>query len=109
MILIVLDATRTDGENAFAEEMLTSTAGRPRIVVINKIDIAETDVSVFITADDCTRMLSTSALSGLGIAELRQAILDLISGNAGSAPEPGFRAFTQMDVMTAVSRLEQNS
>ena len=25
------------------------------------------------------------------------------------APEPGFRAFTQMDVMTAVSRLEQNS
>ena len=25
------------------------------------------------------------------------------------APEPGFRAFTQMDVMTAVSRLEQNT
>ncbi|HEX3055851.1 MAG TPA: HAD-IA family hydrolase, partial [Gaiellaceae bacterium] len=25
------------------------------------------------------------------------------------APEPGFRAFTQMDVVTAVSRLEQNS
>ena len=88
LVLIVLDATQAldEGEH----RLLAAVEGRPAIVVINKSDLVKTGTEAALAADSSLSgfaSLSTSALTGEGIAALRERILTLATG--GAAAEPG--------------------
>jgi tRNA modification GTPase len=80
LALIVLDATQTLNDEE--RSLLAAVEGRPALVAINKIDLAPgpppTDSITGIPA------LPTSALTGEGIAALRERILALATGGASS-------------------------
>ena len=86
LILIVLDAsqslTRED------EELISHAVARAAIMVSNKADLGVCDHA---GTDACSvpRVL-TSAVTGIGIAELRTEILRHIGGEAGTHGEAGF-------------------
>ena len=98
LVLIVLDATQpvTDED----QRLLAAVEGRPAIVVLNKSDLVKRDLvrrdlaageleSAFVAEGALSGLaaISTSALTGEGIATLRERILALATG--GAAAEPG--------------------
>lgn len=88
LVLVVLDATQPLNEEE--RSLLSAVEGRPAIVAINKSDLAakggvENDLSAAESAG--VAALPTSALTGEGIAALRERILALATG--GAAAEPG--------------------
>ena len=88
LVLVVLDATQP--LNAEERSLLEAVAGRPALVVINKSDLnAKALVKSDLAAARSVGVaaLSTSALTGDGIAELRERILALATG--GASAEPG--------------------
>jgi tRNA modification GTPase len=82
LVLVVLDATQLLNDEE--HRLLKAVEGRPALVAVNKSDLAEGE-----TADEIrgVRAMRTSALTGEGIAELRERILALATG--GAAAEPG--------------------
>jgi tRNA modification GTPase len=92
LVLVVLDATQRLNEEE--KELLAAVSGRPALIAINKSDLAGDAKGSGILEDDQSiaegmslPALATSALSGEGIAELRERILALATG--GAAAEPG--------------------
>jgi tRNA modification GTPase len=107
IVLVVLDATQPVNEEEY--RLLASVHDRPAIIAVNKSDLLNTTVEgppAIITvnqsalggsaAENCRTgapalheipALSTSALTGEGIAALRESILTLATG--GAAAEPG--------------------
>ena len=88
LVLIVLDATQplNDEERL----LLASVENRPSIVVRNKCDLVGKEpggCDARGRIEDKIPVLSTSALTGEGIAELRERIVALATG--GAAAEPG--------------------
>ena len=88
LVLVVLDATqpRSDEEN----RLLHAVEGRPAIMVLNKCDLFNNEKASAEAAPASLNgfaSLSTSALTGEGITELREHILLLATG--GAAAEPG--------------------
>jgi tRNA modification GTPase len=83
LVLVVLDATQplNDEEN----RLLEAVQGRPALVAVNKSDLAEVNVAAEHVGG--VPALRTSALTGDGIAALRERILALATG--GAAAEPG--------------------
>jgi tRNA modification GTPase len=93
IVLIVIDASEIGpNENIHPQDsaLIESIQGRPALVVLNKYDLVlqssvladgESLISVDLPA------IATSAVTGQGIAELREAILKLATG--GAAAEPG--------------------
>jgi tRNA modification GTPase len=78
LVLVVLDATQPLNEEE--HRLLEAVKGRPAVVVENKCDLAS-------DAPHGERGLRTSALTGEGISELWERILELATG--GAASEPG--------------------
>ncbi len=101
LALVVLDAT--EPLNTEEERLLDSVRGRPAIVAINKADLLPPSIwpvaqspraepafaATFAetSALNGLAVLATSALTGEGIAALRERILALATG--GAAAEPG--------------------
>jgi tRNA modification GTPase len=93
LVLVVLDATQPIGGEE--RRLLAAVEGRPAIVAVNKSDLTESPRSesglpaayVEEPALNGLIALSTSALTGEGIAALRERILTLATG--GAAAEPG--------------------
>ena len=83
LVLVVLDATQALNEEE--RDLLTVVEGRAALVAINKSDLAAEHPSAHEIAG--VAALATSALTGEGIAELRERIVALATG--GAAPEPG--------------------
>ena len=83
LALVVLDATQTLNEEE--RGLLADVAGRPALVVLNKCDLAGAVSQVEAVAG--VAAIATSALTGEGIAALRERILHLATG--GAAAEPG--------------------
>jgi tRNA modification GTPase len=83
LVLVVLDATQPLNDEE--HRLLEAVQGRPALVVVNKCDLAEAVDQA--GAMDGVPTLRTSALTGTGIAELRERILALATG--GAASEPG--------------------
>jgi tRNA modification GTPase len=83
LVVVVLDAT--EALNDEERRLLAAVEGRPALVAVNKSDLVEAGRAL----PDCAglRALATSALTGNGIAELRERILALATG--GAAAEPG--------------------
>jgi len=82
LVLVVLDAT--EALNDEERGLLEAVKGRPALVVVNKSDLAAGALKEGVDGIDALR---TSALTGEGIAELRERILALATG--GAAAEPG--------------------
>jgi tRNA modification GTPase len=88
LVLIVLDATQQLNDED--QRLFTAVEGRPAIVALNKSDLLAGEsesVSASQPALAGLPALSTSALTGDGIATLRERILALATG--GAAAEPG--------------------
>ncbi|MGA2832138.1 MAG: tRNA uridine-5-carboxymethylaminomethyl(34) synthesis GTPase MnmE [Terracidiphilus sp.] len=83
LVVVVLDAT--ESLNDEERRLLAAVEGRPALVAVNKSDLMEAGRAL----PDCAGLpvLATSALTGYGIAELRERILELATG--GAAAEPG--------------------
>ncbi len=82
-MLVVLDATQPLNEEE--HRLLEAVEGRPAVVAVNKCDL----VKAWSIAGEIGGVLTlaTSALTGEGIAALRERILALATG--GAAAEPG--------------------
>jgi tRNA modification GTPase len=90
LVLIVLDATQPLSDED--ERLLAAVEGRPAIVALNKNDLVTSDSVTgerepIFAARAGLVAISTSALTGEGIAALRERILSLATG--GAAAEPG--------------------
>lgn len=88
LVLVVLDATQPLNEEE--ERLLTAVEGRPAIVALNKADLVEAGAEppfAHRAAHDGLATLATSALTGDGIAALRERIVAMATG--GAASEPG--------------------
>ncbi len=83
LVLIVLDATQPINEEE--RRLFAAVEGRPALIAINKSDLAATRPNRL--EPEQIPALPTSALTGEGIAELRERILSLATG--GAAPETG--------------------
>jgi tRNA modification GTPase len=83
LVLVVLDSTQP--LNQEEHRLLRAVAGRPALVAINKSDLAESPLHLSDLGQVPT--IKTSALTGEGIAELRERILALATG--GASAEPG--------------------
>lgn len=83
LVVVVLDGTQALNDEE--RELLESVAGRPAVVAINKSDLAPGAQA----PAECGSLavVATSALTGEGIAALRERILTLATG--GAAAEPG--------------------
>jgi len=93
LVLIVLDATQPISEED--RELLSHVDGRSAIIVKNKSDLmGSTTARVGTAAPGCpapqSGALPTSARTGVGIPELRSAILHHIGGATGVQAESGF-------------------
>jgi tRNA modification GTPase len=101
VVLLVLDATAealTQEELALLEEMRT----RPALVVVNKMDLAhgKSVTEMVRLAEGTVGAIETSALTGEGISQLRDAILTLIRGD-GKELETGLMTnLRQQQVVT---------
>jgi tRNA modification GTPase len=82
LVLVVLDATQTLNDEE--HRLLKALEGRPAVVAVNKSDLAGT-ASTF-EALNGVPALRTSALTGEGIRALRERLLALATGGAGSEP-----------------------
>jgi tRNA modification GTPase len=85
LVLIVLDASHPS--NTDDQELLEQAGKQSMIVVENKVDLGRTGHG----NENAERSrIRTSALTGEGIADLRDAILSNVSGIGGSLGETGF-------------------
>ena len=88
LVLIVLDATQPLNDEE--HRLLAAVEGRPALIAMNKCDLIEKNPAGAESpapALNGIAALSTSALTGEGIAALRERILTLATG--GAAAEPG--------------------
>lgn len=84
MVVVVLDSSTGVVEDD--RRLLDAAKNRRVLVAANKADLRATPVP----QPDGFKVVSTSALTGRGIEELRAEILDAISGNRASEQETGF-------------------
>ncbi|MGH9495143.1 MAG: tRNA uridine-5-carboxymethylaminomethyl(34) synthesis GTPase MnmE, partial [Candidatus Sulfotelmatobacter sp.] len=91
LVLVVVDASLEATE--LDEPLLSQAEARSMIVVENKCDLRPDNIPISRPNREKwgTRVcLYTSALTGEGITDLRDAILSHIGGTAGTQAEPGF-------------------
>ncbi|MBV9075090.1 MAG: tRNA uridine-5-carboxymethylaminomethyl(34) synthesis GTPase MnmE [Acidobacteria bacterium] len=88
---LVLIVTDPDSEQHVLEErrLLEATAGRKRILVHNKCDLARSWCADSLNGNGVPSV-ATSALSGEGIEKLREKVLGEVIGAAGEQQERGF-------------------
>ena len=103
LVLVVLDATQPLNDEEHS--LLAAVEGLPAIVAVNKSDLAGTDgVRLDLAATESAGLvaLATSALTGEGIAALRERILALATG--GAAAEPGMLTSLRHQQAVATAR-----
>jgi len=91
LVLVVMDASQP--ETAEDVELLRQVEGRDAIVVENKCDLRAGEILTSPNPREnwgARIFLSTSALSGEGVPELREEILRHVGGEAGGQAESGF-------------------
>jgi tRNA modification GTPase len=86
MVLVVRDASQPYANED--QELLKQVAERSAVLVENKSDLVGQEFRPH--ANNREAPIRTSALTGQGIRELRAAILQHVTGNAGSTTESGF-------------------
>ena len=92
--LVVVVVPAHDAESC--KEVLEATKDRNRIVVANHIDRADADKSL------CGEMLTTSAVSGVGLKELSSAITEALVGEAHGNAAVVIASSRQRDLLLKV-------
>jgi tRNA modification GTPase len=111
IVLVVLDAT--EPMNDEERSLLAALHDRPALVAINKSDLAGSGRALhadeFAAAESQIPAMATSALTGDGIATLRDKIVTLATG--GAAAEPGLLTNLrhQLAVSTARKAIEDGN
>ncbi len=110
IVVIVLDATQP--LNQEERGLLAAVHGRAALVAINKSDLADDPKNGdVLQADESAAeeldvpYVPTSALTGDGIASLRQKIVELATGGAASEPGPLTNLRQQQAIVTAQAAL----
>jgi tRNA modification GTPase len=87
IVLVVLDATQQLNDEE--HRLLAAVEGRPALVAVNKCDLGGIRAAELQLSEMCPGVsaISTSAMTGEGIAALRERIVKLATG--GAAAEPG--------------------
>jgi tRNA modification GTPase len=94
LVLMVLDASQTASDED--QKLLAQVEQRRAIVVENKVDLVNANQGFLERTDPASAAeqpvsrLRTSAFTGEGIAQLRAAILQRITGDSTSSAESGF-------------------
>jgi tRNA modification GTPase len=83
LVLVVMDSTQKI--SAQDRELLATSPNRRTLAVANKADLDGRAITI-----DAFRVFRTSALTGQGVDELRQEILQMIAGRSGGEQESGF-------------------
>ena len=110
IVLVVIDGADLATHPIRGEDrtLLASLQSRPALIAWNKSDLAAFDASSAAgeLASFSLPVLSTSAVTGMGITELRTAIVRLATG--GAAAEPGMLTSTRhhQAIQTAISGLD---
>jgi tRNA modification GTPase len=99
LVLVVLDATQPLNDEE--HRLLAAVEGRPSIVVTNKCDLAASG-GPRLNEPAASNGLRTSALTGDGIATLRERIVGLATG--GAASEPGMLTSVRHQQAIATTR-----
>ncbi len=86
LVLVVLDASQPISPEDTT--LLDQVKQRAAIIVQNKADLAPASGSPIAHGDKLT--IQTSAVTGQGIPQLREAILRHVTGDAGASSESGF-------------------
>ncbi len=102
LVVIVLDATQPLNEEE--HRLLAAVEGRPAIVALNKCDLLKGSDQQQ-PAWNGVAALPTSALTGEGIAALREKILALATGGAASEPGMLTNLRQHQAVSTAIAAL----
>jgi tRNA modification GTPase len=104
LVLVVVDATQPISSEDTT--LLDQVEQRAAVVVQNKADLATAPRSPSGNGDKLT--IQTSAVTGLGIPELRGAILRHVTGDTGASSESGFltNARHQKLVQDSIAALE---
>jgi tRNA modification GTPase len=105
IVLVVLDATQP--LNHEERSLLAALHGRPALVAINKSDLADNGRAVLHADQSAAEefgipAVATSALTGDGIAALRERIVALATG--GAAAEPGLLTNLRQQQAIATAR-----
>ncbi|HEY6488976.1 MAG TPA: tRNA uridine-5-carboxymethylaminomethyl(34) synthesis GTPase MnmE [Terracidiphilus sp.] len=103
LVLVVLDATQP--VNAEERALLAAVANRQALVAVNKCDLAAAAMAMVFSDQNSLSSLSvlpTSALTGEGIAALRERIVALATG--GAAAEPGLLTNLRQQQAVATAR-----
>lgn len=103
VVLVVVEAGNSPPAELKQDmELLNSTSTRPRIVVVNKIDLLANETAGRLATIRHERgvdhpigrfsnlSVATSATTGEGIEQLRETILQIVHGDAGVQQERGF-------------------
>jgi tRNA modification GTPase len=106
LVLLVLDATQVLNDEERA--LLRAIEGRSAIVVANKSDLAANDAKQAEFGAQAAQLMAlrTSALTGDGIAALRERIVILATG--GAAAEPGILTSVRHQKAIATTRTALN-
>ncbi|HVN94018.1 MAG TPA: tRNA uridine-5-carboxymethylaminomethyl(34) synthesis GTPase MnmE [Terracidiphilus sp.] len=110
LVLLVLDATQPLNDED--RRLLDAVEGRPVVIALNKHDLLASGKKPKPIAEPAFKgmiAISTSAMTGEGIAALRERILELATG--GAAAEPGMLTNLRQHqaVATALSALADAS
>ena len=104
LVLIVLDSTQPLNDEE--RNLMQAVEGRPSLIALNKSDLAHKQSQADFTA---LPAIPTSALTGEGIAALREKIVALATGGASSEPGMLTSLRHHQSVTTAVDALKDAS
>ena len=118
VVLVVLDITQmSDYALDLDLDLIEKTRGRPRILVCSKADLRTESrglVTKKLSAAEASQNepgVYTSAVTGEGIDELREMILQLVRGDGGAQQERGFLTNVRQhgEVQNAINALDAGS
>jgi tRNA modification GTPase len=98
VVLVVVDASVGIGDEE--RRLIKELAGRTHVVVWNKSDLVAGSVDVA-QGGVGSSALATSALTGTGVAELRRAIVGMVTGGAGSSSQAMLTNLRQQQAVRA--------
>jgi tRNA modification GTPase len=84
LVLVVVDSSSPLTKDD--HDLIEASRARRTLVIANKSDLAASHA----VSTDAIEVFKTSALTGEGIDQLRDAILNQVSGNSGAEHEAGF-------------------
>lgn len=100
VVLVVTEANASPADQQQDAKMLAALSGRKALLVANKSDLAPTATAA---PTDGVTQVSTSALTGVGIAELRAAIMRLVGAEGAAQMESGFVTNTRQQTLITES------